>query len=450
MANVKKIVLLLTVLMMVVSGCAQNEENPTETPSVELVSGSYQDIASSFMIDIQEENYESINTRYSYDEAMQEFVDNDELVNGFKSLITSAGAVIEIQTISEVVQGDFVIVQVPVILEKDQLIVNVVFDEERKIAGVNFAEYVEPSKEVVSPIELPSKAEEIDMPLIMRDGKELPGTLTIPQSEEPGPLVILVHGSGPNDRDETIYGNTVFKDIAYLLAQEGIASYRYDKRTLVYNEELIGDYDFTVYDETIYDVVDIVSILKSNEEISASEIYILGHSLGGYCIPRIAQLTEVAGYIMMAAPASDLRTLMEYQYNYLSQFQEDKTAFNEAINALSKLDDIDALSEEEFIMGSYSAYWQDILNYDVLLESDAIDVKTLVLQGEEDYQVPMSEFNMWKQHHENNELWTFISYEGLSHLMMPGNLGEDPTEYYMIRNNVNSEVTKDIASFILE
>ncbi|MDZ7606573.1 MAG: hypothetical protein U5K79_13515 [Cyclobacteriaceae bacterium] len=58
--------------------------------------------------------------------------------------------------------------------------------------------------------------------------------MTLPKGKNSFPIVLFVHGSGPNDRDETIGPNKPFRDIAYGLAEKGIASLRYDKRTFVY------------------------------------------------------------------------------------------------------------------------------------------------------------------------------------------------------------------------
>ena len=70
------------------------------------------------------------------------------------------------------------------------------------------------------------------------DDFKLPGTLTLPVGKKKAPVVILVHGSGPQDRDETVGPNKPFRDLAWGLAERGIATVRYDKRTKVYGPYL--------------------------------------------------------------------------------------------------------------------------------------------------------------------------------------------------------------------
>ncbi len=78
----------------------------------------------------------------------------------------------------------------------------------------------------------------------------LPGTLTMPAGPGRFPAVVLVHGSGPNDRDETFGPNKTFKDLALGLASRGVAVLRYDKRTKVYGAKIAPLKQFTVKEET--------------------------------------------------------------------------------------------------------------------------------------------------------------------------------------------------------
>ena len=125
-------------------------------------------------------------------------------------------------------------------------------------------------------------------------GWELSGVLTIPKDGGKFPVVILVHGSGPNDKDETIGPNKPFKDIAWGLATKGIAVFRYDKRTLVHGGKLMEViHEFTVMEETVLDVVEAVKVLKEHDKIDPEKIFVLGHSLGGMMIPKISETTNI-------------------------------------------------------------------------------------------------------------------------------------------------------------
>src|SRR5699024_3252437 len=96
---------------------------------------------------------------------------------------------------------------------------------------------------------------------------ELGGTLSLPKKyQKKLPAVILVHGSGPSDRDESVYAYKPFQDLAWGLAEQGIAVLRYDKRTFVYGHELSVDEmkKFTVYEETVEDAILAGELLKSD------------------------------------------------------------------------------------------------------------------------------------------------------------------------------------------
>src|SRR2546425_10392277 len=85
------------------------------------------------------------------------------------------------------------------------------------------------------------------------DQWKLPGTLTVPTGSGPFTGIVLVHGSGPNDRDETIAATKVFKDLAEGLASRGVAVLRYEKRTRQYGARVASMQGLTVDDETVTD-----------------------------------------------------------------------------------------------------------------------------------------------------------------------------------------------------
>ena len=107
----------------------------------------------------------------------------------------------------------------------------------------------------------------------------LPGTLTLPAGTARVPAVVLVHGSGPHDRDETVGVNKPFLDLAEGLAAQGIAVLRYEKRTRVAPLSFIGR-RFTVNDEVVDDAVAAVQLLRTEPGIDPARIVVVGHSLG--------------------------------------------------------------------------------------------------------------------------------------------------------------------------
>ena len=153
---------------------------------------------------------------------------------------------------------------------------------------------------------------------IGNDEWKLPGTLTVPAGAGPFPGVVLVHGSGANDRDETVGGTKVFRDLAEGLASRGIAVLRYDKRTLVYRSKMAGLHGMTVHEETGEDAVRAASMLREQKEIDPKHVYVLGHSFGGYVAPRIAEEDgKLAGLILLAANARPLEDLIIEQAQYV-------------------------------------------------------------------------------------------------------------------------------------
>ena len=297
----------------------------------------------------------------------------------------------------------------------------------------------------------------LSLPVKDHDGWMLPGTLTLPEGDGPFPAVVLVHGSGPNDRDETIYENKPFKDLAQNLAQKGIAVYRYDKRTYVYGKDMAADMSLTLDEETVIDAAAAVSLLKSREDIDSDRVFVLGHSLGGQAIPRIhaalaSAENRAAGYIFLAAPARNLAEIPREQYDFLYSFNPvltntQKAQKEEIYAQLDRLDNVSALDDSEVLMGAYAFYWKDLLAYDPVSSASEITEPCFVLQGEEDYQVTMTDFSLWQDTFGNSKNWSFRSYTGLTHLFMPGERANG-NAVYLKKQTVDARVIADIAEFI--
>ncbi|MBQ9288856.1 MAG: alpha/beta fold hydrolase [Clostridia bacterium] len=287
---------------------------------------------------------------------------------------------------------------------------------------------------------------------------ELPGILTVPKGEGAFPAVVLLQGSGPSDKDESIGNLKPFRDLAEGLSARGVAVYRFDKRTYVYGAELMAKKDISLEDETIDDAVNAMQLLAGQERIDPNRIYVLGHSLGGNAIPAIAgklkqSPVKARGYIMMAASPRPLDVLMREQYDFLYSLLPEITAEQQAekdelFAELDKLKDLDSLKEDDAVAGVYASYWKWLAAYDMLKAAEEITEPVLLLQGEEDYQVTMTDFRIWQESFGEKANWQMISYPGLTHLFMPGQK-EEGSAAYAREARVDEQVIQDIAGFML-
>ena len=297
----------------------------------------------------------------------------------------------------------------------------------------------------------------IELALAVPSLGELPGILTVPKGDGPFPAVVLIHGSGSSDKDETVGSLKPFRDIAEGLAEKGIAVYRFDKRSYVFGLRLAADKHMTLMDESVEDAVNAVQLLAKQEKIDPDRIFVLGHSLGGNAVPAISRELEKApvkarGFIMMAASPRPLDVLMREQYDYLYSLmpevtEEQQAEKDMAFAELDKLKDPDSLSEDDTILGVYSAYWKWLLDYDILQAAKEITLPVLLLQGEEDYQVTMEDFGIWKDAVGDKENWHLVSYPGLTHSFTAGQKS-DGSAAYSREAKMDSSVINDIADYV--
>ena len=139
----------------------------------------------------------------------------------------------------------------------------------------------------------------------------LAGTLTRPEGEGPHPGVVLVTGSGPQDRDETLLGHKPFAVIADHLTRQGVAVLRYDDRGVA---KSTGDFASATSFDLAQDAEAAWRFLRQQEGIDAARCGILGHSEGGLIAPLVAaRQPEVAFVVLLAGPAVDGRAILELQ-----------------------------------------------------------------------------------------------------------------------------------------
>ncbi len=288
---------------------------------------------------------------------------------------------------------------------------------------------------------------------ITSDKTELKGTLLIPANNNLKKLVILLHGSGPQDRDETVFENKPFKDIAEALYDKGIASYRFDKRTFS-NPESFTDKS-TIDDEVVVDPLNIIKHFKTNPEFKEYEITLIGHSLSAHLLPRIAnKTTQISKIVLLAGNARPLDQLITEQYEYLNSLNPTEEGKNEIVKMNEKVAFLNSKQftpetpKDKLPLDLPAPYWKSLLDYKPLTEVQKVKTPILVLQGERDYQVPLTDFNLWKKALSKNQKTKFISYPRLNHLFMSRTGKPNPEEYY-VKSKVDPKVIDNIFSFIV-
>ena len=244
---------------------------------------------------------------------------------------------------------------------------------------------------------------------VVTDTFRLPGTLELPKKMVGKvPCVVFVHGSGPNDRDETLGPNKFFKDLADSLAANGIASVRYDKRTLVYRANFVPEGEQPNYDfETIDDAVSAVKMVQKMPEIDSERVFVLGHSLGAMLAPEIARrVPGVAGVIMVAPPAQKLLELMIYQSDYLKDIYAELGA-SDAVAMMEQMkkqaENAQKLGTPEYDeeiglpQGLTESYILADKSYDAVTAAKSLSCRMFLLFGMRDYQVPYTQYTLWRK-----------------------------------------------------
>lgn len=382
-----------------------------------------------------------------------------ELEKAWKSLAPQFGAFQGISESNLARSAEADIVYVTTAFEEGSLDLKVVFNPAGRVIGFFFtpAGTGKAALQVYQPpaYSLPGAFRELEVTLQTGEYR-LPGLLTLPIGNGPFPAVLLVHGSGPNDRDETIFGNKPFRDLAEGLASQGIAVLRYDKRTKVYSEQMAAlANQITVQDEVIDDALTGLELLRSRPEIDPQRIYLLGHSLGGMLAPRLAsQSPDLAGLIILAGPTRPLEDIILDQVSYLSNLNGSVSAEEQAQidllkeqAALVKSPSLAVQAAADLPLGLPAAYWLDLRTYQPAQTASQLALPIFILQGERDYQVTAADFEGWKAVLEGQPDVFLKQYPRLNHLFMPGSGPGTPDEYQKTAH-VSELVIQDIADFV--
>ncbi len=291
------------------------------------------------------------------------------------------------------------------------------------------------------------------------DGLKIPAVLALPKDRKGSvPIVVLVHGSGPHDADESIGPNKPFRDLAYGLAAAGVATLRYDKRTHFAPDTFRAHPDLD--HEVTLDAVAALAFAATQPEVDAKRVFLLGHSLGGTMAPVIAadRLQQapgsVRGLIFLAGGALGIEETLERQLIFQAKREGADAGQIDAIR--KQWQGIfqtvnDPTTPPDQMVGSPplrlpESYWRSWVVQDPVGELAKLGLPALVLRGTKDIQVSEEDFQALKR---ANAVPGSVSREidGLNHLMMPV-AGDSTGQEYFQPAHLAPEVVQIIAEWV--
>ena len=264
----------------------------------------------------------------------------------------------------------------------------------------------------------------------------LAGTLTFPEGYKEGqkvPVVLMVTGSGPQNRDEELMGHKPFLVLADRLACHGIASLRYDDRGTGLST---GDFSSATTAALATDALAGIKYLRGLKKFSC--VGILGHSEGGSIAYMLGAGGNADFIVSLAGPACKVDTLMMLQLNKLSRLQgaKEDVAHNVA-------------ETRQLLLSQDGGPWMKaFLNMDFSQFLKSVKCPVMALGGSNDLNVP-AEFNMkvLKSKLPSNSKDFIKIYPGLNHLFQHSSTG-NPLDYVNIEETMSEEVMNDVCTWI--
>jgi pimeloyl-ACP methyl ester carboxylesterase len=318
------------------------------------------------------------------------------------------------------------------------------------------------------------------------DKVTLAGTLTLPKGKGPFPAVILVSGSGPQDRNEEILGHKSFWVIADYLTNNGVVVLRYDDRGFA---KSTGDFSTGTTEDFARDAKAGVDYLLNHRKIDKSKVGIIGHSEGGTIAPIVAgKPSNKVGFIILLAgtaiPGTDILLKQQELISVASGESEEEIQSNSAMSIsifqfMQENADSETLKKDlkvylenymvenktklpggmsnekmsQVLADAYATPWmRNFMFYDPKFAFLNVKCPVLALNGSLDLQVPpnenLSTFKLLAERSGNNNVQT-IELPGLNHLFQHSETGA-PSEYGEIEETIAPEVLLLIKNWIIE
>jgi fermentation-respiration switch protein FrsA (DUF1100 family) len=366
----------------------------------------------------------------AFDDTMRSALPKGRLEQVWTRLLTEAGPFVAVERVGIETHGAYGIAFARCSFGRGERLVKVAYDaDDHRVAGLFFLPASTEEAWAPPPYANAIAFDERDV----RVGTEpaLPAVLSMPKGAGPFPAVVLVHGSGPQDQDETVGGVKVFRDLASGLASRSIAVLRYMKRTRVEPHGVV-----TVKDEVLDAVHAALGLLRVTPGIDGKRLVVLGHSQGGYLAPRVAHDDPgVAALIVMAGPTRPVQDMILEQLQCAASRDPDAArarAVEEAKRFKAAVED-PALTKDQVLPpladAVPGAYFLDLRGYHPEQVAAALTIPILILQGDNDFQVTHVDFEGWKSALGKLGRVTFRRYPSLNHLFVETTAPSTGAEY---------------------
>jgi pimeloyl-ACP methyl ester carboxylesterase len=303
-------------------------------------------------------------------------------------------------------------------------------------------------------------------------GLTLAGTLTRPEGDGPHPAVVLVSGSGPQDRNSEVFNHKLFHVLADHLTRQGIAVLRYDERGVGASE---GSFDGATSEDFAGDVGAAVRFLKNRSEIDPDAVGLLGMSEGGLVAPMVhTQFEPVDFLVLMAGPSVPGREILVEQTAQIATAQgassgavdSIRTVQRRTLDVVATAPDSAATAEQlrsvldEEGLGTdriqsqieqmTDPWFRFFVRHDPVPTLRQVDVSVLALYGSKDLQVPPGQnadpMRTALQESPSDDVAVRV-LDGLNHLFQPAETGL-PTEYAQIETTMAPEALETVSGWI--
>ncbi|TSD67793.1 alpha/beta fold hydrolase [Inquilinus sp. KBS0705] len=289
---------------------------------------------------------------------------------------------------------------------------NLSLNSQDKITGLFISPYQEPAATA-----LPTDASLTESPIFLKTfAGSISGTLAVPKNASGKvPVVIIIAGSGPTDRDGNspklgVNGNT-YKMIANELGKNGIASLRYDKRMVGQSATNTKEKDLR-FEDYVDDAVGMINLLKEDERFS--KVIVLGHSEGALVGLLAIRGQPANGYISVAGAGRPADVIVTEQLKSQPQYITD--GFKTMIDSMKKGKYTDDIDPRLYFIArpSVQPYLMSWFRYDPVREMKKVKIPTLILQGTTDIQVPVTDAEKLKKAKSDA---TLVIVPGMNHVL---------------------------------